>query len=985
MPRLKNYILGLILFQLFSFYNLQGQYLVEEFRPKIKSSPMTASHIIQDDGKIVLLGDYTFIGDSAVVNLLRFHADGQLDTEFILDSELSQEFTTDFRQCCGRARVFLGVDTDLILMADGFRRRVSIIDGSGQLKTDISTPTGYFQIERIIRHKDGYIAIIHATGTAESVFRLDKNGEVDTTFPRIDYDGYVEDMIVDSDNNVMILGNMTIDGVSRNLIRISELGLLDSSLNDISLPFPFAEIDLFPDGRILVSAYTQITLLDANANVIESFIPDTNGSQIFSSLIDPVNDRIIIFIEQYPLPNVIKALELDGSVSDSFTEIAINNFSNSLSRVLRHNDTFILATDHTIEYKNTTQSFLVFDADGKVSSDISTREKIFNVGKVNTAVSLEDGSIIIGGDFDYIGNTPVNNLVKLDRLGNVDQTFNANNPLSTNDEVKKIEISPDNGLYIGGFFHDILSVSENSLVRINLDGELDISFVTNKTSTASDNFLNDFIIMNDRIIACGDYNQDVVAFDFNGNDVSAFNQNIFGSKLTIVKSLCKVDEDNFAISGEVLNEAGFLWIMDIDGDIDNSFVRQDNIPIDSEHIVKVGNNLYRSGQIMGGQSSSDPNFIYKYNLETGEIDESNFSTYILSVNKHLLHLNDSVLLVSGDFDQFNNNEAHNFVATNFNGQPYERLAFDVSPDIDGYDLQKNVLISGEEVLLMGKFTSINDIPFYSIALINTTNFIPEVNLIESYTISEDTSFYVSDLVEIIDLDDQYELSIENHENVLIAQDGLISLQQDYNGSIDLSFSVSDPLTMVGPFIASLEVLPVNDAPEIVDQLGLPAILPGEQYEISIDQLNVIDVDNEELTLSVDAGENYTVVGGTTILSDESFSGYLNVAVTASDGSLNSDEFLFSIESSHPLGLGDDISNLEIYPNPSTNYLKVNDVENIEHISIHNMDGQKIIDYSYNDLTNMGNTIQTSVLQQGMYIVNVLLKSNERHYFKLIKN
>ncbi len=982
MAKSKIIFKGLILLQLFSFHSIQSQYLIEGFKPKIKSTPNTAGHIIHDNGKIVMLGDYTFLDDSVVANLLRFNSDGSIDKDFVLSSELTQVFTTDFSRCCGRARVFDGVNGDLVLMADGAMRRVSIIDDQGQFKADIPTPEGFFQFEHILKHNDGYIAIVHKTGNQQSVLKLNENGEIDPSFSQVDYEGFVDDLTIDSDNNILIVGNLTIDQVSRNLVRVSESGVLNNPIGNPSFTASFTEIDLFPDGKIIISAASEILLLDADANSIDTFIPDTGDSQIYSSVVDPTNDRIVVLLDQDPSSVSIVALELDGSISNSFTPIPVEGSFNSLARILSHDEGFIMTTGFgEIGYNSTNQSFLVFDHTGNVATDVSTKEKLFTVGTVSAAVSLEDGSIVIGGDFTYVGNSQANSLAKIDVSGDLDEEFNNNNPLSTTDHVREIRVSSDNQLYVGGFFHDILNTSENSLIRIDANGTIDEGFVTNKTSTSSVEFLEDFIIMNDQIIACGAYSQDVVAFDFSGSEINTFNNNIFGTQNVSVRSLSNVDEDNFAISGEVLNQKGFIWIMDTNGDIDDSFVRQDEIPIDSEHIVKVGNYLYRSGKILGGQGSNDPNFIYKYNLETGVIESTDFSTKTISTNKHLLALNDTTVLISGQFDQFNDDEAHNFAASNFSGETYERLVFNVSSNVDGYYLEKTVAISDNETLIIGRFNSINDNPYYSIALLNNSNYIPEVTVEDSYIIPEDTSFYISDLAEIIDLDDEVELTVVQDDN-FSEEDGLVTLQENFNGAIDLTFSASDPLTTVGPFTMMIEVTPVNDAPVIVSQTEVPNILPGEPFEITFEVIEVIDVDSEDLTLTVNPGENYSIAEGNTILSSESFNGVLDVGIIVSDGTAESEEFIFNIQSS-PLSVGDEIA-LELYPNPSLNYFSLASTEDFETVIIRNMNGQKLREYSFLDLKKNQNTIQTSVLPSGLYIVEIVSKSQNRYYMKLIK-
>ncbi|MBZ0244902.1 MAG: T9SS type A sorting domain-containing protein, partial [Cyclobacteriaceae bacterium] len=258
-----------------------------------------------------------------------------------------------------------------------------------------------------------------------------------------------------------------------------------------------------------------------------------------------------------------------------------------------------------------------------------------------------------------------------------------------------------------------------------------------------------------------------------------------------------------------------------------------------------------------------------------------------------------------------------------------------------------------------------------------------VDINESYSIPEDTIFYISDLISIVDLDDEVQLHVVDNDNFSIDEDGLITLRENFNGIIDLSFNVSDPFSSVGPFNTTLEILPVNDAPEIIGQLVVPNILPGEKYEILISLLDVIDVDSEDLTLEVKHGENYSLMDGTSILSDANYSGVLNVNLEVSDGLLNS-EFVFHIESSRPLGLEREYE-FEVYPNPSTDYFKISSFEEIEHIIIYSIEGRKLIDYDCSDLENKENTIQASTLPQGMYIVNILLKSKKKYTTTLIKN
>jgi len=973
--------LTLILCSLFSIPVAKGQYLLRNFRPKVKSSPHTAVHIVQDDGKIVMLGDYAFAGDTPVPNLVRLEADGSLDKGFSLSNELRNQFTTDFGQCCLRANVVQGPDNDLVLIQATGRRRVTLIDGNGKFKSDIQTPSGYFGFERLIRHKAGYVAVVHKSGGSESIFRLDKNGHVDPGFVRIDYDGYTEDLVVDANNNIFLVGSFTIAGITRSVLKINEVGALDNTFANVSIASNFSEIHLFPDGRIVVSSGDKIVLLGANGSNTASFVPATDSKQIYSSAIDAMNNRIIILLEQYPQPAALLALNLDGSISDQFTPISIGS-ANAVSRILPKGDRFVLTTGDEMKQGSSFLSFLEFGSTGTVDISVSSKEKLFNVGYVNDAVELADGSFIVGGSFTHIGSIPANNLAKLDASGNADVVFADNNPLSRLDIVEKIAITSDEKLYVGGFFNDILG-NKNSLIRIRTNGQLDASFVTHATSTSSVSFLEDFIVMSDRVIACGNYVGNVVAFDFNGNIVPGFRTNIFGAQSVSVNSLCKIDNDNFAMGGYVLNNKGFLWIMDPNGNIDNAFVQQNDIPISADHLVLAGNELYWAGYILGGQSSADGNFIYKYSLLSGGIEPTKLATYTFSKNNHVLPLNDSMMIVSGKFDRFNTANASNFVVSNFNGSPYPRLAFHVSPGVADHQLSKTVLLPRERILLLGHFDSINDEPFYGIAMAAYTNFKPVVNINDAYSVPEDTSFYLSDLIEITDMDDALRYSAETNDKFDLGENGWVTLKQNFAGTIEVAFNVQDPMSTSGPFTTTFDVKAVNDAPVIKGQLEVRSIVAGQNYEIGLGDLDVVDVDSDDLTLYVLGGDHYTLSGGTSILGEAGFNGDLKVGVSVSDGMLSSDVFEMIIQSGHPTGI-EEISEMAFYPNPFTDYLRISAWDNIENLSIHSTTSQNLATYDQRDLSQTSGVIYAGTLPKGMLLVSIQLKTKELLHIKLVR-
>ncbi|CAB1083455.1 hypothetical protein D1AOALGA4SA_11018, partial [Olavius algarvensis Delta 1 endosymbiont] len=123
----------------------------------------------------------------------------------------------------------------------------------------------------------------------------------------------------------------------------------------------------------------------------------------------------------------------------------------------------------------------------------------------------------------------------------------------------------------------------------------------------------------------------------------------------------------------------------------------------------------------------------------------------------------------------------------------------------------------------------------------------------------------------------------------------ITPAHDFNGTLTVPVKVNDGMADSEVFNLSVEVTPVNDAPEIESQVDLTT--PEEtELTISLNDLTVADPDNAypaDFTLSVLDGENYSH-NANTITPTLDFNGTLTVLVKVNDGSADSDIFNLSI-------------------------------------------------------------------------------------------
>ncbi|GAL30668.1 T1SS secreted agglutinin RTX [Vibrio variabilis] len=165
----------------------------------------------------------------------------------------------------------------------------------------------------------------------------------------------------------------------------------------------------------------------------------------------------------------------------------------------------------------------------------------------------------------------------------------------------------------------------------------------------------------------------------------------------------------------------------------------------------------------------------------------------------------------------------------------------------------------------------------------------------AYSIDEDGSITLSQeqlLSQASDVDGD-DLTAENlsagaNATVTENEDGSFTITPDanFNGSIDLSFDISDGTETISAGV-DLTVDPVNDLPTTSDT----SARVDEDHSITITQeqllANAADIDGDDLTASDLTAENATIAdngdGTFTITPDENFNGHIDVGYSISDG------------------------------------------------------------------------------------------------------
>ena len=451
--------------------------------------------VIQPDGKILIGGIFTAVGEIVRSRIARLNADGTLDTSFNPGSGANLTIQTIALQPDGK--VLVGGDfTNFNGVA---RNRLARLNSDGSLDASFNPGTGANNSVRAFAVLSNGKILVGGLFTdfngslRESVVRLNQDGSLDTTFASIDFSvTTVTDIVVQPDGLILIGGNFfSVNGASRsNIARLNADGTVDANFTNPFLSTTVNDVALQTNGRIIVggnfTSPRRIARLQANGSLDSSFnvgrgfegfitgtVSDTvtqpDGKTVIAGLFDFVNGA--------PTPSIVR-LNQDGTLDGSFF------FGNALSGTIQ---TIALHPDGRILIGGG----FAFAQDGIVYSRIARLtpdgrvDPSFNIGTGFTGILFSlavqtDGKILAAGSFTQYRGLPANNIVRLNPDGTRDAAFDVN--AGTNGQINKVLLQPDNKILIIGTFGSVNGVARFGIARLNSNGSLDNSFNSNVNS-----------------------------------------------------------------------------------------------------------------------------------------------------------------------------------------------------------------------------------------------------------------------------------------------------------------------------------------------------------------------------------------------------------------------------------------------------------------------------------------------------------------------
>ncbi|MBI5689911.1 MAG: hypothetical protein HZC55_07400 [Verrucomicrobia bacterium] len=447
----------------FAWLNANGT-LRTSFAATTQLSGEISAIAVDGRGRLLLGGSFSNLSGATGGNLVRFNADGSLDTGF------------NPRPNGAVTGIIVQSDTRIVVVgsfttvADTTRNRIARIDDNGSLDVTYD-PNANARIAAIAVQDDGRMVVggeftsftpnLASTAvTRNYLARVNVDGTIDANYnPSPNY--FVNALTVQGDGKIVAGGSFTsvspngaTTATTRNyLARFNTDGTLDQNFNP-NANSTVNVIAALSNGQFYLGG--SFTTLQANATgtiYTRNNLARINSDGALDQAFNPNPNGVVTSI----------ARQSDGSVliGGSFTTLQPNAAGSAIAR----NRFARIRSDGTLD--------LDFNPDirGTVNVVAVQSDGTLLVGGNFTDLQL-NGSILVGGSFASVGGVGARNLAMLNNNGSVTTSFQPR----PDGAVFALLALPDGRAIVGGAFGNIAGVARSRLARFNADGSFDSAY-----------------------------------------------------------------------------------------------------------------------------------------------------------------------------------------------------------------------------------------------------------------------------------------------------------------------------------------------------------------------------------------------------------------------------------------------------------------------------------------------------------------------------
>ncbi|MEQ8243076.1 T9SS type A sorting domain-containing protein [Fulvivirga sp.] len=481
---------------------------------------------------------------------------------------------------------------------------------------------------------------------------------------------------------------------------------------------------VLPDDKVIISgdlssvddiAVNRIVRLEADGSLDQEFTHNVSKiskgfSQVFEAVYDQESHKIYVagYFEEY---NDLLRLNYDGTIDETFNPSL--DLENVYGMGVQSNGK-IIALSSTFNNQITR-----LNQDGTTDNEFNTLNGPDSYGVYESELKiLSNDEIIISGLFTEFNGSPINNMVKLDANGNIDESFDFSNAFGDNYAyVNNIQEVSNGDLIISGSFEFIYGQTAKSIARINSDGSRDIDFVlpgpganifANEVTATLDSDENILVAG----IEIGYQEYSIIKLDNNGalnNSYSQKKANFHPSKGTIYAPVISINSsgdilfsslhthfDNHYSQGlSKLNASGEVYI-DFNADISGG------ITIYSSKVLTDGS-IVISGQftaiedtpadfLLKLNSDGSPDYTFINNIEFSSLD-----SWVETIEED----NSGNVLLGGGFSSFNNVNSGSLVRMSASGVLDNTYNAQILSNNLGQGVNDIIVLSNDKILIAG--------------------------------------------------------------------------------------------------------------------------------------------------------------------------------------------------------------------------------------------------------------------------------------------
>lgn len=449
------------------------------------------SAIEQSDGSIVIGGGFSYVDGFSMPKMGRINTDGSNDSGFDLATGFNGAVFAVTEQTIALNRKYL--------VGGGFSSfrgiplgRIARLNEDGSLDSTFNNGGIGFNsnVKSIVVQSDNKILIggdftTYNGSSQKYIIRLNVDGSVDSSFnASTTILQYVTTIALQSDNKIVVGGGIGMAGASKPLVRLNVDGSVDGGFSvGTGLNGVVYTVVLQSDNKILIggiftsyngSTQNRIARLDTNGTLDAGFITGTGFNDIVYSIAVQSDGRILVggsftSFNTTNSANRIARLESNGSIDTSF--VVGTGFNSQVNVIRISTSGAALVGGLFTTYQGVEANRIIaLAADGQVDSGI-----ILGTGLNSTTTTIHpqsNGKIILAGNFDHYKALNRKFLAKFNSDGTLDSNFNSANIFFTNSQGINALVKQTDGKMIAG------GGIVNEILRLNLDGTIDTSFVT---------------------------------------------------------------------------------------------------------------------------------------------------------------------------------------------------------------------------------------------------------------------------------------------------------------------------------------------------------------------------------------------------------------------------------------------------------------------------------------------------------------------------